>query len=390
MPRAVRKKADRQGKNEVSRTISTDRSGANKSLDSIPFWRLPWSVAAICGLNSGPKWLYAKLNFDAWGRSWCRVGVGSLANTLGVDRATIHQWLRKLERWGLIRVVHERACCCYYLIPKYRAGGFIPLLTETMKRRDVGWGYKLALCSMSYKLAGNDYCWVMQKELAADLGLSVRTIQRVIAGMKARCEVQIRLRGRNSKKGNKYALTCGAVLGGRIFGADSHTTKYPHLYKKWKAKSYLMAFQAEFQPGGLSASHSEHLSQAQSAYSELVGCGVHEKAARPMAFEQNHPPESVVQAINNALILRAQKWKRCLDAGLPRQKFSVPGYVVNALNGARREGKIVGTTRLFREAGAMSRTLKMAKARRGRYKPPSTAEIAARVRKAKRALGVPA
>lgn len=378
------------GKSEVSRSLTTANSGANKSPATVIFYPLPWVVAVICELSSGPKWLYAKLNFDAWGRSWCRVGVGSLATTLGVDRVTIRRWLTELERFGLIRVVHERACCGYFLIPRYRFGGFIPLLTETMKRRDVGWAYKLVLCSLLYRQAGNDYCWAMQKSLAEDLGLSVRTIQRALAGMKARGQVQIRLRRRNRKQGNKYALTCGAVLGGRIFGASSHTTKYPHLYKKWKAKSYLMALQAKFQPGDLSSRSSNGEVEAQAVFLELVNVGIHEKVARPLAFVDKHPFESVVNSRNNALILRAQKWKRCLDAGLPRQKFSVQGYVVNALNGARREGKIVGTTKLFREAGKKYLLYQKAKARRRQNPSPGPAEIADRVRKQKRALGVSA
>ncbi|MBA7574852.1 hypothetical protein ES708_16667 [subsurface metagenome] len=125
-------------------------------------------------------------------------------------------------------------------------------------------------------------------------------------------------------------------------------------------------------------------------FERLAGCGVHEKVARPLAFDDKHPFESVVQAINNARLRREVVWKRSLDAGLPRPKFNVAGYVVAALNGARREGKVVGTTRLFREAGAMYRALKIAKARRGRWRPPSEAEFAARRRAAKRALGLPA
>jgi DNA-binding MarR family transcriptional regulator len=390
MPRVVRKKLDRKVKTYIQRRVLTEKQGAKKSSDTVRFYPLPWVVAVICELSSGPKWLYAKLNFDAWGRDWCRVGVGSLAKTLGVDRETIQQWLTKLERFGLIRVVHERACCIYYLIPKYRAGGFIPLLAETMKRRDIGWVDKMVLCSLSYRQAGNDYCWAMQKAQAADLGVSVRTIQRVLAGMKARGEVQIRLRRRNRKQGNKYALTCGAVLGGRIFGANSHTTEYPHLYKKWKAKSYFKALRPEFLSGDLSARSSRDGFGLEAVFFELVGCGIHEKVARPLAFDDKHPFSSVVQAINNAQILRAAVFKRSDDAGLPRPNFNLPGYVVRALNGARREGKVVGTTKLFRSAAALSRAIKIAKARRGRWRPLSDPEFDRRRRAAKRALGLPA
>ena len=388
MPGTVKQKADNNGKTEINRDLPGEETVAKKSADTVIFWQLCWTVAAIRDLSSGAKVLFAKLCFDAWGSACCRVGVGSMAKSLGVSRGTIREWLKELVRFGLIKIGHERACCCYHLNPKYRVGGFIPLLAETMKRRDVGWAYKMVLCSLSYRQRDNGCCWPKQKVLAEDLGLSVRTIQRVLAGMKAKGEVQIRLRRWNRKYGNKYALTCGAVLGGRIFGAISHTTKSTHLYKKWKAKSYFKALRAGFLSGNLSASSSEDGFGTEAVFLELVNVGIHEKVARPMAFDQRHPFESVVQAINNAQILRAAVWQRSLDAGLGRQKFNVAGYVVAALNGARREGKIVGTTKLFREAGAISRALKIAKARRGRWKPINEEEFDARRRKAKRALGL--
>jgi hypothetical protein len=386
MPKAVRKKAHRNGKSEVSRTLSTGNSGAKKSSDSVIYYALPLVVAVIKGLSCGAKGLFAVLNFNACGSDSCRVSVGSLARFLGVTRETIRGWARELERRGLIKVVHERAVCCYCLNPKYRVGLFIPLLAETMKRRGVGQTYKLVLCLLAYRQAGNDWTWAEQKALAADLGVSVRQIQRVLAGMKMRGEVQIRLRKRNRKQGNKYALTCGAVLGGRIFGAISHTTESAHLNKKRMTKTSFKALRPDFKPGDLSASGSNDGFGPAAVFSRLVSVGVHEKVARPMAFEQLHPFESVVQVINNAQILRATVWQRALNAGFERPKFSVPGYVVAALNGARREGKIVGTTRLFRDAGEKYRLIKLAKAISAKRKPPSVAKFERKRRAAIRAL----
>ena len=382
--------ADVGGKSDINRVLPGGGTVAKKSLETVIYWPLFWTVAAICDLSSGAKILFAKLVFDAWGSSCCRVGVRLQAKSLGVDRGTIRRWLRELQCRGLIKIQYEEACCCYHLNPKCRVGAFIPLLAETMKRRDIGWSDKLVLCSLSYMQADNDCCWPKQKAIAGNLGLSVRTIQRALAAMKARGEVQIRLRGRNRKRGNKYALTCGAVLGGRIFGAISHTTKSPPLNKTWKAKSYLNALRAKLLPGDLSSSGLRDGFGPEAGYLELVNVGIHEKVARPLAFDDKHPFESIINAINNAQILRAQFWKRSIDAGFPREKFSVPGYVVNALNGARREGKIVGTTKLFRTAAAMSRAIKIAKARQGSWKPPSEAEFDRRRRAAKRALGLPA
>ncbi len=387
---SARQKADIDSKPEIIGALPGAERVTRKSPESPPFWKLPWSVAAICDLSSGPKILFAKMWHDAFDSTCCWVGIRLHADSLGVDRGTIRRWVRELERWGLIWVEREWGCCAYHLNTDFMVGKTIPLLVETMKRRDIGWGYKLLLCCLSYRQGENDFCWPKQKVLAEELGLSMRTIQRLLAGIKAKGEVQIRPRRYNRRGGNKYALTCGAVLGGRVFGRNSHTTKSPPLYKKRIAKSYFKALRAKFPPGDLSASSSKDWFGPEAVYIRLVNIGVHEKVARPLAFDQKHPFGSVVQAIHNALILRAVVWKRFEDAGLPRPKFNVAGYVVNALNGARREGKTIGTTKIFRQAAAMSRVIKMAKARRRRDGPPSKAEIADRVHRQKRALGVTA
>lgn len=358
----------------------------------IKFYPLPWSVAAIRDLTSGAKCLYAKLNSDAGGRNYCRVGVGSLANTLGgISRTRIRIWRRELERLGLIRIRHDRAVCCYYLNTKYRsAEGFIPLLSETIERKDVGWGYKLALCYLSYSQGANDWCWAKQKAVSEDLGVTVWTVQRLLSEAKAKGEVQIRLRRKNRKQGNKYLLTCGAVLGGRIFGANSRTVKRTHLYKKRKAKTISKALRPKFPSRSLSEVSSRDGFGPEAVFSELINAGVHKKVARALAFDDKQPFESVVQAINNARILRAEVWGRAVDAKLPRPKFKLPGYVVAALNGSRKECKIIGTTKLFRSAAAMSQAIKFAKTKRGRWRPISETEFAVRVRKQKLALGIPA
>lgn len=388
MHNEVRQKLDSKLKSQNTRRVLTEKQQANKSPETTIFYTLPLVVAMICGLSSGAKGLFAKLNFDAWGRSWCRVGVGSLAKCLGTDSRSIRRWLRELERRGLIRIRHEQEYCCYYLNRRYRVGPTIPLLSETMKRRDIGQSYKLLLCLLSFSQAGNDWCWSMQKELAALLGLSVRTVQRILAAMKARADIQIRLRRLNRQGGNKYALTCGAVLGGRIFGSISHTTICTPLYKNTKAKSYFKAIRQEFLSGGLSPRGPPDGFGPEAVFFELVGCGIHEKVARPMAFEDKQPFESVVQAVNNAKILRAVVWKRAREVGLPDPKFNVAGYVVNALNAARGEGEIVGTTRLFREAGEKFRELREREARRTRHKPPSEAQFERRRRSLIRSLGM--
>jgi len=381
MPSSARQKADTAGKTDISRSLTTGHSGENKSSKKATFWQLPWLVAAICDLSSGAKCLFAKMIFDARGSNCCRVGVRPQAKSLGVDRGTIRRWLRELECRGLTKIEREWACCCYHLDPKCRRGGFVPLLAETMKRRDVGWTYKLVMCSLSYMKADNDFCWPKQKDLAEVLGLSVRTTRRELARAKAKGEVQIGLRRMNRKGGNKYALTCGAVLGRRIFGVNPHRTESPPLYKKRIAKSYFKALRAKFPPGDLSASSSRDWFGPEAVYLLLANVPVAEKVARSLAFIDKHPFESADQAINNMRVNRAAVFERFEDAGLPQPEYNMAGYVINALNGARREGKKVGTTKLFRQTAAKHRAIKIAKARRGRYKQPSVAAFERRRQK---------
>lgn len=350
------------------------------------YYNLPFVVSMIRDLKSGTKGLYALLNFNASGRHYCRMTVSLMAYCLGTSRETIRRSLAELKRVGLIKITKENGGPKYYIIPQYRKGPSIPLLAVVMKRKKISFSYKLLICLLSFRQGSNEWMWEKQKELAADLGLTVCTIQRDLTAMKANAEIQIRLRRQNRRSGNKYALTCGARIGGRIFSPFSHITESTTLKKKMKAKSYLTTLRKKSLLESLSKIGSPDEIEAEAVYSELAGCGINEKVARPMAVNDKQPFESVVNAIMNAKILRAAVWKRALEAGLPRPKFNVAGYVVSALNAARREGKVIGTTKLFRQARAEFQALKLREAGRGQWEPKSGAEFEASRRKLIREL----
>ena len=388
MTKATRKKADIGGKTDIFGDLSDAERVAEKSPETKIFYRLTERVARIQGLSEGAKIVHAELNFEAFGSNSCKAGQKTIAKSIGSDVKRVKVWMKELDRAGLIQIVRERMGYRYYLKPYYRWGDWIPLWSYVMKRGDVGPEYKIMLCYLFYRQGENDWCWPKQADIAKDLGMSIQKVQRILRRARANAEIQRRLFKRNRNQGNKYALTCGAKIGGGVFGSKCHPSKYPPTNNTIGAKSYFKGLRPKLRAGDLSASNSVPLLHTQLVFSRLAGCGVHEKVARKMAFEQLHPFESVDNAINNAQILRAQFWKRALDAGLQRPKFSVPGYVVNALNGARREGKIVGTTRLFREAGARTRALKLAKDRSANRKPLSDVEFEERRRAMIRSLGM--
>ena len=75
------------------------------------------------------------------------------------------------------------------------------------------------------------------------------------------------------------------------------------------------------------------------AYRLLLRFGIHTKVADSIVYSQKHPPESIENAIKNALARKA--WLKLTDP-LRADLFKVPGYVVMALNMARKELHTVG------------------------------------------------
>jgi hypothetical protein len=71
------------------------------------------------------------------------------------------------------------------------------------------------------------------------------------------------------------------------------------------------------------------------AYHLLLRYGVDHKVAQSIVYEQQTPPESIQEAVTNGLA------KHKYESGF----VITPGYIVAALNGARKEGKVVSPTK---------------------------------------------
>jgi hypothetical protein len=87
-----------------------------------------------------------------------------------------------------------------------------------------------------------------------------------------------------------------------------------------------------------SKNSSPELSEADArdqAYHLLRQYGVAEKTAKALIYEQLVPPESIEEAVKNGLAMQNHQ----------KDFVLTPGYIVAALNGARKEGKTVKPTR---------------------------------------------
>ena len=79
------------------------------------------------------------------------------------------------------------------------------------------------------------------------------------------------------------------------------------------------------------------------AFSLLICRGVDEQVAQSLVFEQKHPLASIENVIKNGLAKEHDAKRTGGDYRLE------PGYIVKALNTARKEGKVVGSTKSSRE-----------------------------------------
>ena len=118
------------------------------------------------------------------------------------------------------------------------------------------------------------------------------------------------------------------------------------------------------QKGDLSSKDQQH-----HACTLLRRYGVDYEVARAIVYDQHTPVESIENVIKNGL---AKQTKPEHTDG----KFVLEaGYIVEALNQARREGKIVGATSLSKKLAAKLSV------KREKYRPPSQAEIQKRKRR---------
>ena len=182
---------------------------ANENQGRAILYPLPLSVARIKGLSSGAKMLFARLVFGARGCNLVRTGAGPLAASLAASKQAIRRWRRALEKSGLIKVERDGKSYGYHLNRKYTNGESIALPAETMERRDVTRLYKLMLCFLLARQDGRGCMWASQKKIARDLGCSEIGGREVLKAMKAKGEVQVRLRGTSRRQCNEYTLTLG-------------------------------------------------------------------------------------------------------------------------------------------------------------------------------------
>ena len=180
----------------TARDIETDRS-----------YYLPCAVARLTTLTSGAKLLYAVLKTLAWDSDVVSVSAPTLAEMIGGCQELIFNWCRRLECQGLIKIMNDRRCSRYSLLPVDEGTVFIRLDGDVLARRGLGHSEKLLLCYLSWLQGDNPCCRPMQKEIGSDLGLSIPTVSSTANKLKAAGIIQFGCGLINGQARNWYRVT---------------------------------------------------------------------------------------------------------------------------------------------------------------------------------------
>ena len=131
-----------------------------------------------------------------------------LAAALGKTVPEIQEYLRELQAGGLVQI-RPQGNNTVALSLKHRAdlSDSMPLDPELLARRDLTDEAKLVLCLLRFRQGSNEFCQVTQRQIAGDLGMSVRAVKRALRELQAGGWVQIRPQGNNRADEYFYSVT---------------------------------------------------------------------------------------------------------------------------------------------------------------------------------------
>lgn len=187
------------------------------------------------------------------------------------------------------------------------------------------------------------YCWASNGYFAKLYGKDTRTITRWIGQLTKRGYIRVQI---DKKSGNKRRIYLSTKMSTPT-DSSVHTPSDNCVQQNSK-DTILKANKIRASSGDLS----EADAQAK-AYKLLIRYGVQQKVAHRIVFEWMVPPRSIREAVKNGLA--KQDCEKGFELG--------PGYIVQALKQARKEGKVVRPTERSRK---LKRRIGQAKKHRDR------------------------
>jgi len=302
---------------------------------------------------------------------WKTLSLETIARNIRCSRQWAGRYVDEAKAAGYLEVDPNGKCHRYH-VPEW-----VKYLPKTWVKpslvRDDGLSISEAvdLSDLKFRQGDNDATWPTIQERAEVLGVSYHTIARADTSLAALGYIQRRHRPWRRSSKNEYCLTCKGQEATGVFEPKSARPKRNTLGQTIEEGNLVYAnsvrngsFRAQF---GLSFSPD----QDQEVHRLLRSIGTADSVARPMAFEQRYLLADVKQTLVNGALQGDDYCRRMRRLGLPAPRFNLAGYVIAALNGARRECHGVPPSKLARAVKARDK----GGARAAAAGPPTEAEL---------------
>lgn len=323
-------------------------------MTSLRFISIPGSVLSRTDLQAVDRLVYGLLRFHQHKNGECWPSLAYLAACVGCDARTVRAAVRRLVKAGLVEILDIEGRTAYR-VQLVQDDRYLRVTDAVLRMPDLSALEKLVLAMIGFNTQGNEdrHAWAKQGTMAEWLGCSRRSIIRAVDGLKDAGLIEARRRGPRS---NQYTLTPQGEAAIVAHQGRKRCDNFapPHREAENESSKELKRTAAVqvIPSAGLSPSCRPVEGTAtpeERAVRRLVEHGVHPVVAGAIAFEQHHPPESIEQAIDNAVLRRAQHRAAGLDGLKP---FDLAAYIVGSLNGARREAHTIKPSVLFAQAKA--------------------------------------
>jgi len=287
----------------------------------IKFIIIPGSILKNPGLTASQKLVFAILQFRQGKNGRCYPSLETIAGDLGISRTAAIRAVSGLEAAGLIKVERRYRQSNIYRVDTRHDEYWLRIESAALTA-PITPAAKLIFSYLTFRVGANSEAWQHQKTIAADLGISKRTVIRIIASLEKASYIQVGHVHGGRKRSNKYRIT-GKIFNSLVLSpqSDYRVTKRDsksNTLKEVKRKSPEKLFQRPLS------------TPADLAYRRLTWSGVHPKVASSIAYDQAHPPEAIEAAIENAAV----REKSARDQG---KAFARAGYIIASLNKARSE-----------------------------------------------------
>lgn len=322
-----------------------------KPSTTIKFISVPMSVLNRTDLSATDKIVYGLLRFHQYRGEECWPSQAHLAKEAGCSVRAIGTSVKRLEAAGLVTIQRRFKQSNTYRVTLVSDPTYLRI-PDSILASDAPALHKLIMAALGFKAANADrQAWPHQEKLARELGCSRSSIVRALNEMESAGRIQVKHRGGGRARGNLYRMKDGFYSAGLEHGPVETVSKVPNRKINNSSDSKRTGAVQKVRPAGLSRCRDAENpdSPQEKAVRRLVRHGVHQAVAAAIAYDQHHPPDSIDQAIDNAIVRQASH----RQAGLDRLKpFSVPAYIVGALNQARREAHVVKPSTAFDRAQA--------------------------------------